>query len=150
MEKTNGIYAQLQSCLDKVINKLGPERTTFLLESFIANTTLNENEKGNVKLVLEFLAEKAIEIFELEEKFFYQSNIRAYRDARMCCFHLLKKYTSDTFSKIALSFRCSDRVVSYGFHTADERLSVPKFHQEFVAKYTSLESQTINFIAKIN
>lgn len=150
METTNGIYAQLQSCLDKVVNKLGPERTTFLLESFIVNTTLSENEKGKIKLVLEFLVEKAIQAFELEEALFYHCDIRAYRDARMCCFHLLKKYTSDTFSKIGLYFRCSDRVISYGYHTAEDRLNLPKFHQDFVAKYIFLESETINFIAKIN
>ncbi len=150
MEKTNGIYAQLQGCLDKVISKLGPERTTFLLESFIANTTLSENEKGKIKLVLEFLAAKAIEVFALEEEHFYYCDIRAYRDARMCCYHLLKKYTSDTFSKIAQSFKCSDRAVSYGYHTADDRLTMPKSHEDFVAKYIFLESEVINFIAKIN
>lgn len=150
MEKKDGIYAQLQSSLDKVVNKLGPERATFLLESFIANTTLTENEKGKIKFVLEFLAAKAIAVFDLEEELFYDCDIRAYRDARMACFHLLKKYTNDTFSKIGLSFKCSERVVAYGFHTVDERLKLPKFYQDFVAKYVILESDTINFIANIN
>lgn len=150
MEKTNGIYAQLQDCLDKVVAKLGPERTTFLLESFVANSTLKENEAGKTKLVLEYLAVKAIEAFGLEEEHFYTCDITAYRDARMCCFHILKKYSSDTYTKIAQSFRCSDRVVSYGYHIAEERLKLPKFHQDFVSKYIFLESETINFIAKIN
>ena len=150
MEKTEGIYGQLQACLDKVVNKLGPERTTFLLESFIANTTLKENEKGKIKFVLDFLVSKAIELFALEEPLFYDCDIRAYRDARMACFHLLKKYTNDTFSKIGLSFRCSERVVAYGYHTVDERLKVPKFYQDFAGKYVILEAAIINFISNIN
>jgi hypothetical protein len=147
---TKGVYNQLQSCLDKVVGKIGPERTAFLLESFLGKSSLSENESGKIKIVLEFLTGKAITVFELEEHLFYVCNIRDYRDARMCCFHLMRKYTSDTFSKIAHSFKCSEKVVSYGHHIAEERLELPKYNQGFVAKYTHLESDLIQFISKIN
>lgn len=143
-------YNQLQSSLDKVIGKIGLNRTICLLDSFINNTTVTHNEREKIKMVNQYLNGIAIKVFELNEDLFIISNVREYRDARMCCFHLLRKYTEDTFSKIGLSFNCSSRIVMYGFAVTEERLSMPKGNSKFVSNYTLMESKLIDFIGRIN
>ena len=149
-EKSTKDYKHLQTNLDKVIGKIGLERTIYLTESFIKNTAVSFNETEKIKMISRFLSNLAIETFELEAESFYISVVREYRDARMCCFHLLRKYTGDTFSKIGLGFQRSERCVSYGFNVVEERLSASKSFTEFVGKYSLLESKLLEFIGKLN
>jgi len=148
--ETPNDYNLLQSSIDKVIGKIGLQRTITLLNSFITNTSTTKNEQEKIKMVTGYLVNTAIRVYELSDDLFYTSNIRGYRDARMCCFHLLRKYTDDTFSKIGLSFRCSERSVIYGCNISEERLSMPKGNMPFVAKYNLLESKLIEFMGKLN
>lgn len=152
MSETNTAsdYGHLQTSIDKVIGKIGLHRTICLLDSFICNTTVTKNEQEKIKMITQYLVNLAIRVFELDAELFYISNVRSYRDARMCCYHLLRKYTDDTFSKIGLSFQCSERIVMYGYSISDERLSMPKGNTRFVSNYTLLESKLIDFIGKIN
>jgi hypothetical protein len=147
---TANTYTQLQTSIDKVIGKIGVERTKFLLDSFIQNTTITQNESEKIKMISQYLVSLAIKIFELQENVFYISGVTEYRDARYCCFHLLRKYTEDSYPKIGLNFHCSSRIVMYGCSTSDERLSFPKVHSKFINKYALLESKLIEFIGKIN
>ncbi|MBS1635386.1 MAG: hypothetical protein JST26_05640 [Bacteroidetes bacterium] len=149
-KKTTDDYHRLQSGIDKVIGKIGLQRTIFLLDSFINNTTITQNEQEKIKMVTSYLVNLAVRVYDLNAELFYISQERSYRDARMCCFHLLRKYTDDTFSKIGLSFGCSERSVIYGHTVSEERLSMPKGNMAFVANYTLLESKLIEFIGKIN
>lgn len=150
MSKTPSDYTQLQSSIDKVIGKIGLQRTVFLLENFTNNLTVRVGEQEKIKLVNQFLINLAIHVFELEAELFFLSDVREYRDARMCCYHLLRKYTGDTFARIGLAFQCSQRAVSYGYAVAGERLEMPKGHPVFASKYTLLESHIIEFIGKLN
>lgn len=143
-------YNQLQDSIDKVIGKIGLRRTKYLLDSFIDNTTVTQNEREKIKMVTQYLVSLTIKVFELKEYPFFISTVREYRDARMCCFHLLRKYTEDTYPKIGLNFNCSARIVMYGCFTVDDRLAMPKGNSRFVANYTLLESKLIEFIGKIN
>jgi len=147
---TANTYTQLQISIDKVIGKIGVERTKFLLDSFIQNTTITQNESEKIKMISQYLVSLAIKIFELQENVFYVSSVTEYRDARYCCFHLLRKYTEDSYPKIGLNFHCSSRIVMYGCSTSDERLSFPKVHSKFINNYSLLESKLIEFIGKIN
>ena len=149
-ETSPNSYNKLQSSIDKVIGKIGLQRTIYLIDSFICNTTVTQNEQEKIKMITQYLVSLAVKVFELESELFYISNVREYRDARMCCFHLLRKYTDDTYSKIGLSFSCSERIVMYGYSKSEERLSIPKGNAKFVANYTLLESKLIGFIGKIN
>lgn len=143
-------YVQLQDRIDEVIGKIGLDRTIYLLNSFINNTAISQKEGEKIKMITHYLASVAIQVFDLRDDIFYISAVREYRDARMCCFHLLRKYTEDTYPKIGLNFHCSARIVMYGCITVEDRLAVPKGNGKFVANYTLLESKLIDFIGKIN
>lgn len=146
MNKTTD-YKQLQDTIDKVIGQIGLEETEVLLNSFINNIPVQgESEQ---KMITQYVISLSIEVFHLNEREFLSNNTRNYQDARYCCFHLLHKYTGKTFSKIARLFNLSDRQVSYGYRTADERLSIPKFHIEFVENYKNVESKIARFLAKM-
>lgn len=147
---TSTNYGNLQGSIDKVIGKIGLRRTICLLDSFISNTTVTQNEREKIKMVTQYLVNLATKVFDLRDDLFLISNVREYRDARMCCFHLLRKYTDDTFPKIGLSFNCSSRIVMYGFTVTEDRLSMPKGNSKFVSNYTLLESKLIDFIGRIN
>lgn len=142
-------YQRLQQQLDKVIGKIGLTRTIHLLESFASQISV-ANERAKVQLVTQYLVNLAIQHFELEEKMFFVSQVREYRDARMCCFHLLRKYTEHTFSKIAISFHCAERSVSYGCHKAEERIAFPKGNVRFTSLYMTMETQLLEYMSKLN
>jgi hypothetical protein len=143
-------YFKLQRNLDRIIDKVGLQRTVCLLENFSNNMTIKIGEHQKIKLVMQFVINAAIQIFELEPKLFFICDIREYRDARMACYHLLRKYTGDTFARIGLAFQCSERAVTYGNMVAEQRLELPKGHKSFVTKYSQIESQILEFIGKLN
>ena len=143
-------YSKLQASIDEVIGKIGLDKTILLLNSFISNTAVSQSDGEKIKMITQYLISIAIKVFDLREDLFYISAIREYRDARMCCFHLLRKYTEDTYPKIGLNFKCSARIVMYGCVTVEDRLYVPQGNGKFVANYGLLESKLIEFIGKIN
>lgn len=143
-------YNTLQKSIDKVVGKIGLDKTIHLLDSFINNTYIKHTQQEKVRMVSQYLMGLAIKEFELKEELFFQSNVREYRDARMCCFHLLRKYTEDTLPKIGLLFQCSERTVEYGCNKASERLAVPKGNTRFVTNYVAIEARLLEFIGKIN
>lgn len=143
-------YTHLQKSIDTVVGKIGLHKTIHLLDSFINNTTAKHTEHEKVKLVAQYTIGLAIKVYELQEEQFFTSTIREYRDARMSCYHLLRKYTEETLPKIGLSFRCSERTVEYGCNKTAERLAVPKGNTRFVSNYMAIEAGIIEFIGKIN
>ena len=143
-------YNSLQRSIDKVVGKIGLEKTIHLLESFINNTYIKHTQQEKVRMVTQYLIGLAIKEFELKDELFFQGNIREYRDARMCCFHLLRKYTENTLPKIGLAFQCSERTVEYGCNKASERLAVPQGNTRFVTNYIAMEARLLEFIGKLN
>lgn len=142
-------YSELQKTIDKVIGKIGLTRTTFLLETFIDNTSITHKEGEKIKMVAHYVSSLAIKVFELDEDIFYVNTSREYRDARMCCYHLLRKYTSNTFTKIGLFFHCGSRVVARAYETAEGRLSMVRSNKAFNSKYTLIESRLLDFMGHI-
>ena len=120
------------------------------MTSFINNTSVKHTEPEKIRLLTQYVIGTAIREFELKEELFFFSSIREYRDARMCCFHLLRKYTQDTLPKIGLSFQCSERTVEYGCGKVTERLAVPQGNTRFVANYAAIETRLLEFIGKVN
>jgi chromosomal replication initiation ATPase DnaA len=145
----SGDYTQLQETIDKVIGKIGHKLTKQLLDGFLDHTTVAKDNPETVKRVSQYLVSLAINVFELHQEHFYTSTVRQYRDARTCCFHLLRKYTEDSFSKIGLFFGCDKRTVMYGFQTAENRLSMPQGNPTFHANYKAMESKLLQFLGKI-
>lgn len=143
-------YNTLQKSIDKVVGKIGLDKTIHLLESFINNTCIKHTQQEKVRMVSQYLVGLATKEFELQDHLFFHSNVREYRDARMCCFHLLRKYTEDTLPQIGLLFQCSERTVEYGCAKATERLAMPKGNTRFVTNYIAIEARLLEFIGRIN
>ena len=149
-KKQEATYITLQQSLDRVIEKLGILKTISLLDSFVGKTTIGQGDDKKNKIISQYLIGAAIKEFDLQEELFYVSDVREYRDARMCCFHLLRKYTQDTLPKIGLTFQRSERSVEYGCTKVSERLTLSKGYVKFVSTYKAIEIKLIEFIGKIN
>lgn len=147
---SNVSYTDLQTSIDQVIGKIGLNKTKTLIDSFLQNTSISVNDGEKIKMITSYLISTAIKIFDLREDLFYISTVEEYRDARMCCFHLLRNYTQDTYPKIGLNFKCSSRRVMYGYFTVESRLEVKEGNGKFVANYLLLEEKFIEFLGKIN
>ena len=145
-----GDYALLQETIDRVLGKIGLKKMVFLLNSFISDTRVASGQHEKLTMITHYIKNQAIQAFDLSEELFLVSEIREYRDARMCCFHLLRKYTGDTCAKIGLSFHRSSRIVTYGCNITEERLSIPKGNSGFVSNYKTMESRLLDFMARIN
>lgn len=143
-------YNTLQRSIDKVVGKIGLQKTIHLLESFISNTSIKQSGQEKSRMIAQYVIGIAIKEYDLQEELFFVSYIREYRDARMSCFHLLRKYTEETQPKIGLAFQCSERTVEYGCGKTAERLAVPQGNTKFVANYMAIEAKLVDFIGKIN
>ena len=150
MKKTAFDYHDLQQSIDTLIGKFGLQKTIEVIDSLSNNTELTARDKDKVKLLLVFIISQSIEVFDLKEDNFYQSTVQEYREARMACYYLLKKYTDTSYAKIGESFSQSKRAILYNYHKCDEILSIPQFYKSFVEKFKTLEDNIINFIAKLN
>lgn len=143
-------YKDLQRTIDVVIGKIGLQNTIFLLTNFINATSIPVHQTQRLQMVSQYLITECIQLFELNDKTFFTSGIREYREARMACYHLLKKYTGASYSKIAEDFGLTKRNVLYNYRKCDERLSVPYYYPSFLEKYDALEKRIIHFISKLN
>lgn len=143
-------YNNLQASIDKVIGRIGLEKTVFLLESFVDTAAACEDSASRIRMITQYLVKIACDVFALNEESFFKSQVREYRDARMSCFHLLRKYTADSYPKIGRAFYTGERVVMYGINKTTERLEYTKGNPAFVQSYDAMESRLIVFISKLN
>ena len=148
--KTLNNYSKLQQQIDQVIGKIGLDKTIFLLSSFIDSSDIAVSQPQKFQMLSRYLITECIRVFELNDKLFFTSNIQEYRDARMVCYHLLKKYTGLSYSKIAEDFGLTKRNILYGAKKCEEKLSVPYYYEGFVEKYDLLESTFLQFISKLS
>ncbi|MBQ21696.1 MAG: hypothetical protein CMD31_13155 [Flavobacteriales bacterium] len=140
---------RLQQALEGVINNIGIEKTTELLESFNNNSSITASEMGKVKLIATYVSSQAIRLFSLEESKFYTSDIREYREARMACYHILYTYTKCSYAKIGELFGKNKRGILYYCQKCKELVEAPFFDKEFAEKYQQLDKYTIEFIGKL-
>ncbi len=150
MVKKKYNYTDLQERIDGLIGKFGLYKTIEVIASLSNNTELNSKNSQKAKLLLVFVISKSIDVFNLKEDLFYTSVIQEYREARMACYYLLRKYTDTSYGKIGENFNQSKRVIFYNYHKCDEILSIPQFYKPFVEKFKILEDHSINFISKLN
>lgn len=150
MKKEQPDYSDLQHSVDTLIGKFGLVKTIEVINNLSGNTQLQSSDTQKVNLLLVYIVSQSIQIFNLQETDFYASSIQEYRDARMACYFLLKKYTDTSYAKIGENFKQSKRAVMYNYHKCDEILSIPSFYKPFVAKFKILENNVVNFIAKLN
>lgn len=141
-------YHTLQTSIDEVVGKIGLARTIRLLSSFIKNSSIESSESEKLKLITTYIIAQAIAIFDLEEDQFYSSKIPEYREARMGCFYLLKKYTHCSHARIGERFGLTKRNVLYYIQKCDEMLSIPQFYKGFIHKFEQLDNRTVEFLSK--
>ena len=144
------VFQRLQHSLERVVNKIGVQRTTELLESFDNNSSITSNEMGKVKLITAYVVSRAIQQFSLEESEFYTSDIREYREARMACYYIIYTYTKCSYAKIGELFGRKKRNILYYCQKCRGLVEEPMFDKEFAEKYRQLDKYTIEFLGKIN
>ncbi len=150
MSKTKVNYQQLQHRIDILVGKFGLEKTIEIMDSLSNNTDLKTLDDEKVKLLQTYLISQSIEIFDLEMKDFYTSMVPEYREARMSCYYLLRKYTDISFSSIGKRFKHSKRAVLYHYQKCVDILSIPEYYDTFIKRLQMLENNSINFIAKLD
>lgn len=150
LRSANLNYSTLQENLDEVIGKIGLCRTIELVKSFINNCSIDVNETEKFKLIAAYIISQTIDVFDLNEKEFYTSRIREYREARMACFHLLKQYTDCSYAKIGEPFQQKKRNIIYFCQKCNDMLSIPEFFEVFVNRYKTLENRIMLFISKLS
>ncbi|HEY9084054.1 MAG TPA: hypothetical protein VIN73_12020 [Vicingaceae bacterium] len=142
-------FQRLQQALERVINKIGVQKTTELLENFDNNSSITASEMGKVKLISAYVVSLSIQLFSLEESEFYTSDIREYREARMACYYIIYTYTKCSYAKIGELFGKNKRGILYYCQKCKDLIETPFFDKEFAEKYRQLDKSTIAFIGKL-
>lgn len=142
-------YADLQKSVDELVGKHGLEKAVHIIRHFSSNAKIPVADSHRLKLITDYIISQCITLFDLDAKQFNSCTIREYREARMACYHLLKKYTDCSYSRIGQRFGWKLHTVFYFCQKCDEILSLPQFYKSFADKYSSLEGNTINFISKL-
>lgn len=140
-------YQELQENIDYVLGKIGLKNTIYLLGCFVDATQIPIHETQKLKITSQYVIIQCIEVFELEESEFFTSGIREYREARMACFHLIRKYSGASHAKIGEHLGLTKRNILYACEKCEERLSV---YKSFRQKYEVIERSVIHFISKLN
>ncbi|MEO9870376.1 MAG: hypothetical protein ABJQ69_03675 [Ekhidna sp.] len=142
-------YMDLQISIDKVVGKIGLNKTIHLLEGFIDNSTMKVGGTSRAKVIAAYFISKSVEVFELNEKKFYSSREPKYSEARMACFHLVKKHTKYSYTNIGDAVGLKKRTILYYHNKCKDILSIAHFYQPFMEKYDLLENYAIDFISKL-
>ncbi len=143
-------FKRLKKLMNILIGKIGVDSLNNLLDNFINDTSIDTSRPDKLFMIYKFISDKAVAVFELDAQLFYTCQVTEYRNARMCCYHLLREYTADTLAGIGLAFHSSEKAVRYGSSKIKERLSVPKSHPQLMARYEIIEKALINFLSKLN
>ncbi len=153
LEERNSIaqspYIELQKNVDAVVGKIGVSNAITLLKSIIGEE-LEVAKPSSPSIIQAFLITKSCELSELQENSFYNDNSKEFREVRMICYYLFKKYTSMSYGRVASQFNTSKRKVVYYHQKIEEMLSIESFYKVFFDKHYALEKQLIQFLGKVN
>lgn len=143
-------YTDLQKSVDELVGKFGLKNTIQLIRQFSGGTKIYGSGEQRLQLITAFVIDETIAVFDLDVEEFYKSSLRDYREARMVCCHLLKKYTDSSYSRIGARFGLNKRQVIYYCKKCDEILALPQFYKTFTDCYHSLDRSAADFISKLN
>ncbi len=139
-------YPDLQNTLDKVVGKIGLSSTVLLLDNVVDNSGIAASHIEKMKLITAYITSRCQVVFDLEDLHFFDSPLRDYRDGRMACYHLVKKYTDGSYTRIAEQFAQKKRNVMYYCQKCEQILTIPQHHRVLAEKYRALEKETLEFI----
>ncbi|EZH74601.1 hypothetical protein ATO12_12605 [Aquimarina atlantica] len=139
-------YRDLQEKIDQIIGKIGLEKMLKLLDNFINNTTTISQHGGKEKLIVEYLKQITITVFDLDESQFLGSKVLEYKEARMVAYTLLRNHCNISHAKIGVYFNTTKYSVLYFRAKCEDMLSIPQFHRSFIIKYNEIEENFIQFL----
>lgn len=132
-----------------LVQTFGVKGSNLILYTLIKNVKIPVADDHRLKLITDYIISQCISLFDLDATQFNSCTIREYREARMACYHLLKKYTGSSYARIGQRFGWKFHTIFYFCQKCDEILSLPQFYKSFTDKYNSLEGSTINFISQL-
>lgn len=135
--------------VDEAVTLHGIDGAVMLFNIALKKTTPKVCPASMVKLMSEFLIGQSIEVFEIKPDDFFENTMDEYKDARMCCFHLLKKYAHCSYPMLGRLFRRDKRSVMHYTTETKERLQIAEFEKQFASRYRELESQLLAFMAAL-
>lgn len=142
-------YVDLQRSIDALVGRHGLERAIHIIEHFSRGAKIPVSKNHRIKLITDYIVSQCIDIFDVDAASFHTSTVAEYREARMACYHLIKKLTDISYGRIAERFGWPLHTVYYFYHKCDEMLSIPQFYKSFAEKYNSLEQSAIGFISQL-
>ena len=140
----NYTYHDLQDTLDKVVGKIGLERTVMLLKNMVGENTSTSCEE-RISLLTSLIISRCKTVFAQD---FLTGKERECREGRMACYHLLRKYTNASYERVAKLLSRKKRNVSYATCKCEDLLSIPQFHKTFMEKYKALENSILEYSAR--
>lgn len=140
---------RLQQVVNDLVHQVGLPQAVQLLEGLCDQTTFSVNAMEKTRCIYGFIMARSIQVFDLEEPKFLTSEVAEYRQARMACYHLIKRYANISYTRIGELFGRNKRSVMYFHQKAEELLSVPKFYRGFTERHGILEKATLTFMAKL-
>ncbi len=142
-------YADLQRGIDELVGRHGLAKAVQIVRHFSGNTRLPVSKNHRLKLIKEYIVSQCIDVFDLDASLFNTSTVREYREARMACYHLLKKFTGSSYAQIGQHFGWRMHTVYYFCQKCDEILSIPQYYKSFTDRYRSLEGSTLYFLSSL-
>lgn len=142
-------YEELQNGIDRLISKFGITKTVQLIAQLSGTTTI-PSQKQKTALLITFVISESQKIFDWQDRGVKICDDNEYKEGRMACYHIFKKYTDLSYRQMGKHFDQGKRGVLYHVTKCEELLSIPNYHKLFVKKYRLLEEHTLHFIATIN
>ena len=143
-------YSELQFRIDSLLGKIGLEKTLHLLSSYLGETHIKQSNLSQLDTMRVFLVEQCAKVFQIDKEKFFSSRVQEYCEARMICYHLLKKYTDVSLIGLSKNLKKNRKVVQYTLERTTDRLSVPKYYHAFVEKYDLIESNLVVFLSALH
>lgn len=140
----------LQQAVNNWVKLWGIEDTIKYMNNVYKNSTLKASNVKQKKLIVDFIKLKSIEVFDLDESYFLTSIMPEYKQARMVCYHLIRKHTKTSYPKLAEYFQNDERSVTYFHNLCNEWLEIPQFYKEFVKNYELIDGLIIEFKGTFN
>ncbi len=140
-------YADIQRGVDLLIQRFGMQKTLSIVQVLHSAGTHPVTKKTYSDLIMQFVISESERLFEVEQEPVEEN--KAYADARMAAYHLIKKYTNKSYAQIGKAYGQSKRAVIYHYNSCKEVLELPRMYRDFIETYTNLEENTLQFIAKL-
>lgn len=144
------VQSAFNASLEQFVSKYGLARSTSILKSFVQTRARERWNTRRRQLVFDFIAEEATQVFGLQPTELLTGTNMDCRDARMCCYVLVKGYTDFTYKQLGTYFQRDKQHLIYYTRKLREILTIPDYYRDLVARYVELEERFAHFLTKLN